>query len=59
MDLLHSSEGWIVHFTCEDNYKPIWQSDAELEKGVNVVHFAHDVGLTRMLMSACYWQYEA
>jgi hypothetical protein len=55
MDLLHANEGWIVHFTCEDNYQPIWQSDAVLEKGVNVVHFAHDVAFTHMLMWA-HWK---
>ena len=52
MNLLSSNEGWVVHFTCEDNYDPVWQSDAELDKGVNVVHFAHDVAFTQVLMWA-------
>ena len=34
------------------NYQPIRQSDAELEKGVNVVQFAHDVGFTQVLVWA-------
>ena len=30
LNFLSSNEGWIVHFTCEDNYNPVWQSDVEL-----------------------------
>ena len=52
MDLLSAKEGWVVHFTCEDNYLPIWQSDTELDKGVNVVHFAHNNNFTQLLMWA-------
>jgi hypothetical protein len=46
MDLLSPSEGWIVHFTREDNYRPLWEFDSP-NKGVNVVHFSHDSELTR------------
>jgi hypothetical protein len=44
MSLLSAKEGWVVHFTCDEHvgYSPIWQSDVELENGVNVVHFSHD-----------------
>jgi len=52
MDLLSANEGWVVHFTCEDNYRPVWQSDAELNKGVNVVHFAHNNDFTQLSMWA-------
>jgi hypothetical protein len=52
MALLLANEGWVVHFTCEQNYRPIWQSDKELLDGVNVVHFAHDLDFTNILMDA-------
>ncbi len=41
--LLSANEAWVVHFTCQEDYHPIWQSDMELSKNVNVVHFAHDL----------------
>ena len=46
--LLSANEAWVVHFTCQENYQPIWQSDTE---NVNVVHFAHDLGFTNVVMS--------
>ena len=52
MSLLSAKEGWVVHFTCEQGYSPIWQSDAELQNGVNVVHFSHDPDFTRVGMDA-------
>jgi hypothetical protein len=54
MALLSADEGWVVHFTCEDDYDPIWQSDVELDKGVNVVHFSHGLDFTRLQMWACW-----
>jgi hypothetical protein len=56
--LLSADEAWIVHFTCEDDYHPVWQSDAELDEGVNVVHFSHDLEFTRVWMNAR-WKNEA
>jgi hypothetical protein len=50
MDLIRADEGWVVHFTCEDDYSATWQSNTELDKGVNVVHFSHH--FTRLLMLA-------
>jgi hypothetical protein len=52
MALLSINEVWIVHFTCEQDYHPIWKSDVELLGGINVVHFAHDLDFTNMVMSA-------
>ena len=52
MALLSADEAWVVHFTCEPDYHPIWQSDVELSGGVNVVHFAHDLDFTNVVMSA-------
>jgi len=52
MALLSADEAWVVHFTCQDDYHPTWQSDAELQSGVNVVHFVHNLGFTEVLMSA-------
>jgi hypothetical protein len=50
--LLSANEAWVIHFTCEDDYHPVWQSDAELDSGVNVAHFSHDLGFTRVRMMA-------
>ena len=52
MALLSADEAWVVHFTCEPDDHPIWQSDVELSGGVNVVHFAHDLDFTNVVMSA-------
>ena len=51
MALLSATEAWVVHFTCEQNYHPVWQSDVELSAGVNVVHFAHDLEFKKVVMS--------
>jgi len=55
MELLSAKEGWVIHFTCEDNYKPVWQSRELLNKGVNVVHFVHDVKFKKIQMYA-WWK---
>ena len=31
MALLPASEAWVIHFTCEEDYNPIWQSGKILE----------------------------
>jgi len=49
MSLLSADEAWVVHFTCQDNFCPSWQSDTD---DVNVVHFSHDLNFTRVLMNA-------
>lgn len=49
--LLSANEAWVVHFTRQEDYCPIWQSDMELSKNINVVHFAHDLGFTNVVMS--------
>jgi hypothetical protein len=51
-ELLLADEAWVVHFTCEDNYLPYWQSDDLLNEGINLVHFWHDVDFTTVQMSA-------
>jgi hypothetical protein len=55
MDLLSADEAWVVHFTCQDPYPPVWESPTGLGRWVNVVRFAHDLAFTKVLMSAC-WQ---
>jgi len=52
--LLSANEAWVVHFTRQEDYHPIWQSDMELSKNINVVHFAHDLEFTNVVMSACW-----
>jgi hypothetical protein len=55
MAILSAKEAWIVHFTREDKFDPLWQSEELLAKGVNVVHFWHDRSFQTVLMSA-YWK---
>ena len=50
--LLGAEEAWVVHFTCQDNFRPVWQSDTELDDGVNVVHFSYDINFRRVWMHA-------
>ena len=52
MKLLSADEAWVVHFTCEKDYKPIWQSEEELSHlNVNVVHFVHNLEFTDVVMN--------
>ncbi|ORZ19061.1 hypothetical protein BCR41DRAFT_351423 [Lobosporangium transversale] len=55
--LLSAEEAWVVHFTREDDYleHPYWQTDAELDQGVNLVHFWHDRSFDTVKMSA-HWK---
>ena len=47
--LLSANEAWVVHFTRQENYNPIWQPDTSI---LNVVHFAHNAEFTKVVMSA-------
>jgi hypothetical protein len=49
---LSADEAWVVHFTCEDDYRPIWQFDEGLRRGVDVVYF---VEFTALVMRA-HWK---
>ncbi|KAF9349356.1 hypothetical protein BGX34_001840, partial [Mortierella sp. NVP85] len=53
-DLLEANIGWVIHFTRQDDYldEPDWPSDAQLEKGVGLVHFWHDQNYTTLRMIA-------
>ena len=51
MARLSANEAWVVHFTCEQDYHPIWQSDVELSSGINAVHFVHDLDFKDVVMS--------
>jgi hypothetical protein len=37
--LLAADEAWVVHFTCEDDFRPTWQFDTDLDAEVNVAFF--------------------
>jgi hypothetical protein len=41
MDLHSADEGWVIHFTCEDGFSPLWQTRDELRRGVNVIHVSY------------------
>jgi hypothetical protein len=55
MALLSADEAWVVHFARQEPFDPVWESPAGLGRGVNIVHFSHDLAFTMVLMSAR-WQ---
>ena len=55
MALLSADEAWVVHFTRQEPFDPVWESPAGLGRGVNIVHFVHDLAFASVLMSAR-WQ---
>lgn len=46
--LLPAVEAWVIHFTCETDYQPIWQSAEQLRNGLNVAHFRHNPSFTEV-----------
>ena len=57
MQLLKAQMAWIIHFTREDQYVPVWQSDDILNKGVNLVHIWHNPEFTTVRMIANWKDY--
>ncbi|RUS14156.1 hypothetical protein BC937DRAFT_94264 [Endogone sp. FLAS-F59071] len=50
-------EVWVVNYTCLDGatVTPVWQSDAELCQGLNVMHVRHNLDFTEMRIAyRCY-----
>jgi hypothetical protein len=49
-----ATDAWVIHFTCQDHYldHPVWQTEEQLEEGVNVIHLWHDRRFSTVLMSA-------
>jgi hypothetical protein len=52
MELLRAQKAWIVHFTREDDFVPVWQSEDILNEGVNLVHIWHNAEFTNLKMIA-------
>ncbi|CAG8740359.1 16435_t:CDS:2, partial [Dentiscutata erythropus] len=54
---LPADETWIVHFTCEENaiLEPCWSTKSQLQKGLQVVYFWHDLNFTKISIIACWW----
>jgi len=51
MKRLSTTEGWVIHFTCEDRFAPTWQSAAQLrDDGVNVIHVTHKEDFTKITL---------
>ncbi|KAG8831274.1 hypothetical protein FRC17_003392 [Serendipita sp. 399] len=52
--LLAADEMWVVHLTCEDHYlqSPVWQSDQDLDNGINLIHFAHNTEFNKASWAA-------
>ncbi|KAF9161413.1 hypothetical protein BGX21_011008 [Mortierella sp. AD011] len=55
--LLSADEAWIVHFTVDDEYleDPHWQTDEELDQGMNLMHIWHDMDFETIQRSA-HWR---
>ncbi|PKY28658.1 hypothetical protein RhiirB3_481718 [Rhizophagus irregularis] len=53
-DKLKSREVWLVHFSREDSVAscPYWPCEQLQGRGLNVVHFWHDICFTKVCMSA-------
>nr|CAG8434217.1 15002_t:CDS:2 [Entrophospora candida] len=53
---LPADETWIVHFTCEANAisEPCWPTKSQLQKGLRVIYFWHDLGFTKTRMISCW-----
>ncbi|CAG8695878.1 20067_t:CDS:2, partial [Dentiscutata erythropus] len=54
---LPADETWIVHFTCEENTisELCWPTKSQLQKGLQVVYFWHDLNFIKISMIACWW----
>lgn len=49
MALVSAVEGWVIHFICADHFTiPTWQTDAELNRGINVIHVSHNKDFTNV-----------
>ncbi|CAG8579540.1 8880_t:CDS:2 [Gigaspora rosea] len=53
---LPADETWVVHFTCceEAISKPYWPTESQLQKGLRVVYFWHDLDFTKISIIACW-----
>lgn len=49
LDTLSAVEGWVIHFTCEDDFTPVWQTSAQRKRGVNIVHVIHGKDFKNLL----------
>ncbi|KAG0011910.1 hypothetical protein BGZ80_000336 [Entomortierella chlamydospora] len=52
--LLSADEAWVVHFTVDREYHedPHWQTDEELDQGMNLMHIWHDFDFETIQRSA-------
>ncbi|CAG8535814.1 1245_t:CDS:2 [Dentiscutata heterogama] len=52
---LPADETWVVHFTCcEDTISKLyWPTESQLQKGLRVVYFWHDLNFTKVSVIAC------
>ncbi|KAG0000632.1 hypothetical protein BGZ79_005647 [Entomortierella chlamydospora] len=53
-NLTKANEGWVIHFTREDNYlkNPLWQNSEMLDKGIYMIHVWHNADFTEVRLSA-------
>ncbi|KAF9354509.1 hypothetical protein BGX34_010969 [Mortierella sp. NVP85] len=54
MEALKATEGWVIHFTRQNDYlqNACWPVEATFGQGINMVHIWHDQGFTDVRLSA-------
>ena len=50
MKLLSATDAWTIHFTCQDDFAPVEPSPDLLSKGINILHFVHDLAWTKVVL---------
>ncbi|KAF9164465.1 hypothetical protein BGX20_000936, partial [Mortierella sp. AD010] len=53
--LLGANEGWVIHFTREDNYlkdHPVWPAQEMLDNDIFIIHIWHNHDFTQVRLSA-------
>ncbi|KAF9992615.1 hypothetical protein BGZ79_002856 [Entomortierella chlamydospora] len=54
-ELLGANEGWVIHFTKEDNYlkdHPVWPAQEMLDNDIFIIHIWHNHDFTQVRLSA-------
>ncbi|KAF9097946.1 hypothetical protein BGX27_000884 [Mortierella sp. AM989] len=54
-ELVRAKEGWVIHFTKEDNYlknRPVWPAQEMLDNDISIIHIWHNHDFTQVRLSA-------
>ncbi|KAF0425160.1 transcriptional regulator [Gigaspora margarita] len=54
---LSANETWFVHFTCCEKAisEPYWPTESQLQGGLRVIYFWHNLDFTKISAIACWW----